>query len=161
MKMYEIKVNKIHPRGTMNVCSKFHGNLLKVLYRLANVFTWKTFEGNTIVQRYLNLVCFSSRVSFIHFLILSFQDQAWDGGHPAEEDSGRWGQGPRAANGRHETKTQSGIWRAQWAAGTGQKGNEWGGQKRWLSLLNKHLTNTSNVCHSCRTRCQWRKQSRP
>lgn len=96
------------------ICSKFHSNRCSCV-------------GST--KKGLNLVCFSSHISFfvIHSLILSYQEQAWDRGRWTEEESRGRCQVPRAADGRHETKTQSGVWRAQWTAGTGQKGNAWDG----------------------------------
>lgn len=54
---------------------------------------------------------------------LFLQDQTWNRGGPAEEDSGRRSQGPRAAAGRAAAEARSGLRRAQRAAGTGQEGS--------------------------------------
>ncbi len=97
--------------------------------------------------KYINLTCplLTSCFLFIHLLILSFKVQARDGGCPTEEEFGRRGQEPWATDGWHETKTQSDIRWAQWTAGTGQKGNELGGQKRKMLKLNFYQNNTSNM----------------
>ena len=82
-----------------------------------SIFIYSLCSTNT--EGYIDFVSLLSSSLFLFVDIFSLQVQARVRGHQPEEDSGGRGKVPWAADGRHETKAQPGIWRDQRAAGTG------------------------------------------